>query len=350
MDYQIDFGIWGNIFPVPCAVADRHLKFCSGNQLKVLLLALREAQNPVDLDAIARRLGLTPEEVADCLEYWRNSGLFAPAEAPSASSARSLPSSPERSTTPAREEIPSPPPSKNASPALREEQVVAGQRITTIHSRAKLTPSQQNKLIREDKEIPQLLELLQGVLSRPLTPYETEGFLYLYSGLRLPAGYILMAAQYSRDIGRDNIRQIEKLVTGWVSRGIDTYDKAEEEIARLSRCRSNEGRVKAMFGLGDRELSPKEKQFIDHWYTDLGFDDELVKLAYDRTVDNTGKAAFPYLNKILNGWHEAGVHTPQEAMAEMENGPRKTVGQGQEAEESSYDLEEIRKLMALENS
>jgi DnaD/phage-associated family protein len=350
MDYQIDFGIWGSIFPVPCAVADRHLKFCSGNQLKVLLLALREAKNPVDLDAIARRLGLTPEETADCLEYWRAAGLFATAAAPSIAPVPT--STPEKDPVPVPDGTPVPASGKNAAPSLplREEQVVAGQRITTIHSRAKLTPSQQNKLIREDKEIPQLLELLQGVLSRPLTPYETEGFLYLYSGLRLSAGYILMAAQYSRDIGRDNIRQIEKLVTGWVERGIDTYDKAEEEIARLSRCRSNEGRVKTMFGIRDRELSSREKQFIDHWYTDLGFDDELVKLAYDRTVDNTGKAAFPYLNKILTRWHETGIHTPQEAMAEMENGPRKTTAPDQEAGESSYDLEEIRRLMALGSS
>ena len=113
--------------------------------------------------------------------------------------------------------------------------MVQGQRITTVHSRAKLTPSQQNKLIREDPEIPQLLQLLQEVLSRTLTPYETEGFLYLYSGLRLSASYLLMAAQYSREAGKDSIRQIEKLVTGWVEQGIDTHEQAEAEIKRLEK-------------------------------------------------------------------------------------------------------------------
>ena len=107
-------------------------------------------------------------------------------------------------------------PLKTPSPIpLREEQTVAGQRITTLHARGKLTPSQQNQLIRQDPEIPQLLELLQEVLSRPLTPYETEGFLYLYSGLRLSASYLLLAAQYSREIGKDSIRQIERLGTRW---------------------------------------------------------------------------------------------------------------------------------------
>ena len=345
MDYQIDFGIWGSIFPVPCAVADRHLKLCSGIQLKVLLLALREGKSPVDLDAIALRLGLSREEAEDCLRYWEEAGLFSAREGAPAAEAAPQPVSPAPARPAAPPASPVPP-----GPDLREERTTAeGQKITLVHSRSKLTPSQQNKLIREDGNIPQLLELLQGVLSRPLTPYETEGFLYLYSGLRLSAEYILLAAQYSRDIGRDNIRQIEKLVTGWVEQGIDTYDKAEAEIARLARRRSNEGRVKAMFGISGRELSTREKEFIDHWYTDLGFGDELVKLAYDRTVDNTGKAAFPYLNKILTRWHEAGVRTPEEAAAEMESGPRKIPGR-EEPQESSYDLEEIRRLMTLGGS
>ena len=332
-NYQIDFGIWGSIFPVPCAIADRELKLCTGEQLKVLLLALREGKSPVDLSAIARRLGISDEVVADCLDYWQSRGVFSPGgNAPS----------------PAPAERPAPPEaaaSKISPPPDREEQVVEGQRITTVHSRAKLTPSQQNKLIREDPEIPQLLQLLQEVLGRTLTPYETEGFLYLYSGLRLSASYLLMAAQYSREAGRDSIRQVEKLVTGWVDRGIVTHEQAEQEIRRLARRRENEGLVREIFGIHGRNLSAKEKDYIEHWFTDLCYGTEIIRLAYDRTVDNTGKVSFPYLNKILNRWHQEGVQTPQEALAEMESG-RKPPAKGKEApRESSYDLEEIRRLM-----
>ena len=81
-DFNIDFGIWGSIFPVPCAVADRHLKLCTGTQLKVLLLALREGKSPVDLEGAAKRLGITPAEASDCLDYWREAGIFAPGGSP----------------------------------------------------------------------------------------------------------------------------------------------------------------------------------------------------------------------------------------------------------------------------
>lgn len=335
--YQIDFGIWGNIFPVPCAIADRHLKLCTEKQLKVLLLALREGKSPVDLSAIAKRLCIGEEEAADCLDYWRAAGVFTAREdSPSGEEDKPAPT-PEKETA-------------KAPAALREEQTVKGQRITMVHSRAKLTPSQQNKLIREDPEIPQLLGLLQEILSRPLTPYETEGFLYLYSGLRLSASFLLMAVQYSRDIGKDSIRQIEKLVTGWVERGIDTHERAEEEIQRLARNRENEGKVRELFGIHGRNLSAKEKSCIEHWFADLGYDTELIGLAYDRTVDNTGKISFPYLNKILNRWHEKGVTTPQEAMQEMESGTKKKPSKGGAPDrETSYDLEEIKKFIE-ENS
>lgn len=335
--YHIDFGIWGSIFPVPCAIADRHLKLCSERQLKALLLALREGTSPVDLSSIAKRLSITVEEAADCLDYWRAAGVFtAGGGAPSAEADRPDPA-------PAHETAKQPDP-------LREERTVKGQKITTVHSRVKLTPSQQNKLIREDPEIPQLLGLLQEILSRPLTPYETEGFLYLYSGLRLSASFLLMAVQYSRDQGKDSIRQIEKLVTGWVERGIDSLDLAEEEIKRLARRRENEGKIRELFGIHGRNLSSKEKDCIEHWFTDLGYDTELIGLAYDRTVDNTGKISFPYLNKILNRWHEKGVKTPAEAMAEMEHGSRKKTSKGGDPHgETSYDLEEIKKFIE-ENS
>ena len=73
MSYEINFGPWGSIFAVPTAVADRYLKFCTEEQLKVLLLALRQGQGPVDTAGIAARLGMDEAAVTDCLQYWQES-------------------------------------------------------------------------------------------------------------------------------------------------------------------------------------------------------------------------------------------------------------------------------------
>ena len=332
MEYQIDFGIWGSIFPVPTAVADRHLKFCSEQQLKVLLLALRDAPHPVDVQYIAKRLGLSPSQISDCLDYWQQAGLFS-----TSASSQDTPSPAVRQ----------PAPSSPSSATISETVSNGEQKITTVRVRSKMTPSQISEMCKNDSSIPWLLEELQQRLARPLSPAETETVAYLYSYFHLTPDYILMAVEYCKCIGKTSMRYIERLITGWVDQGIDTHDKAEAHILELSHRASNEGLIKSLFGIQDRELSKKEKDFIQCWFQDYGFDAELIKLAYDRTVDNTGKISFPYLNKILTQWHQQGIRTREQALAEM--GSRTSpVSPGDDV--PSYDLDAIEKIMELNSN
>ena len=118
MSYEINFGPWGSIFAVPTAVADRYLKFCTEEQLKVLLLALRQGQGPVDTAGIAARLGMDEAAVTDCLQYWQESGLFTESQNPQP--AKEAPKAPEN----------------NKSAVVKTTE----NGITTIRSRGHLSP------------------------------------------------------------------------------------------------------------------------------------------------------------------------------------------------------------------
>jgi len=50
----------------------------------------------------------------------------------------------------------------------------------------------------------------------------------------------------------------------------------------------------------------------------MGFEQEAVLLAYDRTVAKKGELAWPYMNRILENWHGKGLHT----IPEIEKGDR----------------------------
>lgn len=330
MDYRVDFGFWGSIFAMPTSIVDKHLKLCSESQLKVLLLVFRDAPNAIDVQYVAKRLGLTPTQVDDALEYWKQAGVFDSNEAATAvqpTVAARPEAVPDRSVT-------------------TTEQSADGQRITTVHSRGKLTPSQINLMSKDDPNVPWLLEQLQQRLARPLSPAEVETVAYLYSYFGLTPDYLLMAVEYCKVMGKTNMRYIEKLVTGWVDAGVDTHDKAERHICELGKRCSNEGLVKTMFGIGSRELSANEKKYINIWFSDYCFDTELIKLAYDRTVDNTGEVAFPYLHKILTKWHSSGISTAAQAMQEMSS--RKASSSYDNT--ASFDLGDIEKLMKLNTS
>lgn len=329
MAFRVDFGIWGSIFPVPTAIADRHIKFCSEAQLKVLLLALRDGSDLVDSTAIGHRLGLPAEEVEDCLDYWRQAGLFSlcnPPEAPVPAKAAAAPVS--------------------AAPAhtVTETTVTPeGQRITAIRSRSHLTVGEINDLMAQDQRFPDLIAELEQRFGKVLSPTEREAVAYLYRYLELSADYILMAAAYCRGQGKTSLRYLEKVVSGWVDDGIDTFEKAELHLKKLTERQSFEARIRRMFGLPDRALTSRERECMTRWDEAYHSPDELIQLAYDRTVEATGKVSFAYLDKILGDWYRKGIVTPAAAM--QERAPAKS-----EQGEHSYDINEAFRIMDMNSN
>ena len=312
MAYTIDFGPWGSIFAVPAAVADRHLKFCSEAQLKVLLLALRQGQSPVDTAGIAGRLGLTEAEVDDCLQYWQEAQLFTEGSAPQPEKAGPAPAEPPKKTV--------------------EEGV------TTIRSRGHLSPGEVNALLREDKRFAGLAAELEKARGSVLSPSEREILAYLCGSLELTPEYLLVAAAYCRDRGKKKMSYLEKMVAGWLEEGIDTYEKAEVHIRRLTRQEDDEGRIRRLFGLPERALTAREKACINRWCGEYMTPDALIKLAYDRAVEATGKVSFAYIDKVLAAWTAKGITTVEAAEAER-TAAQKAAG------EYSFDIGEALRIM-----
>ena len=313
MAYTSDFGPWGSIFAVPAAVADRHLKFCSEAQLKVLLLALRQGQSPVDTAGIAGRLGLTEAEVDDCLQYWQEARLFTEGSAPQPEKAGPAPAEPPKKTV--------------------EEGV------TTIRSRGHLSPGEVNALLREDKRFAGLAAELEKARGSVLSPSEREILAYLCGSLELTPEYLLVAAAYCRDRGKKKMSYLEKMVAGWLEEGIDTYEKAEVHIRRLTRQEDDEGRIRRLFGLPERALTAREKACINRWCGEYMTPDALIKLAYDRAVEATGKVSFAYIDKVLAAWTAKGITTVEAAEAE------RTAAQKAAAGEYSFDIGEALRIM-----
>ncbi|MCI9117028.1 MAG: helicase DnaB, partial [Acutalibacter sp.] len=77
MEYHLELGPWGQIFPVPCALVDRHLKLAGREQLQVLLWALRHAGEGFSSQGLAQALDLSEESAQESLEYWADRGLLA---------------------------------------------------------------------------------------------------------------------------------------------------------------------------------------------------------------------------------------------------------------------------------
>jgi DNA replication protein DnaD len=55
----------------------------------------------------------------------------------------------------------------------------------------------------------------------------------------------------------------------------------------------------------------------------MGFEAAAVAEAHDRTVLNTGKLSWPYLDKILQAWHSRGLHSLREIQQKDTRRPSK---------------------------
>ena len=71
--------------------------------------------------------------------------------------------------------------------------------------------------------------------------------------------------------------------------------------------------------IDQRRLTAAEEQYLTAWIG-MGFPDESIRMAYERTCENTGALKWAYMNSILKSWHENGLHTPQE-IARGDTGP-----------------------------
>ena len=87
----------------------------------------------------------------------------------------------------------------------------------------------------------------------------------------------------------------EALETGYIA----DSEHRREKLTQTAR----------LLGITGRVLSPTESKYIGEWL-EMGFDDELIEMALDRTITNTGGLKWGYMNGILKSWHEKGLHTP----------------------------------------
>ena len=116
----------------------------------------------------------------------------------------------------------------------------------------------------------------------------------IYDYLALPAEVILELLNYCAETAREKSpgkrpspRSVEQEAYRWANREILTLEQAEEYIRRQKSLREASNRVKEALGIRGRELTPTETKYITSWLG-MGFEQEAILIAYDRTVTSTG--------------------------------------------------------------
>jgi len=166
-----------------------------------------------------------------------------------------------------------------------------------------------------------LFEQVEARLGKLMSSADTATLFGIYDWLGMPADVIFLLVVYCIEdaesrIGygrRPTMRQIERKARYWQQLGIDTTEMAVEFLKGDKLRKSDRRRIASLIGLGSRELSPSEEQYIDNWIG-MRIGDELIYKAYDITMINTGMLRWKYMDAILRNWQSKGIKT----LAELE--------------------------------
>lgn len=203
---------------------------------------------------------------------------------------------------------------------------------------------------REDSGFSAVLADAARVIGRNLSSSDTRTLFGIYDYLGIPAEVIVLlltycAEQFQERYGssrRPSARAIEKLAYQWAREEIMTLEQAEAYINAQKERRGELGRIKALLNIYGRELTATEEKYITSWL-EMGFHEEAIAIAYDRTLMQTNALKWPYMNKILLSWHEKGLHTAKE----IEEKDSRRPGKKPEAREEvrPVDMDALRKII-----
>lgn len=281
MKLQWNFG--GRVLTLPSDVAGIG---ATERQFRVLLLL---AAGVTELSALAAELNCKQSEIKEALAFWQAAGILQtdlslPAAKPAAPAALA----PE-------------PPKKLA----RADEI-------PVYSAAEL-----NAMIEHRQSLRAMIEEAQQIMGKLFTTYELNVLLGMVDYLQLDEDYVLLLLAHCMRIGKKGMRTIERYAISLSDRGITTAEALEEQVQTLETQYTLEGKVRAMFGMKNRSLTTKEQTLIAAW-AGFGYGEEIIRRAYEITVDAIHQPSMQYANAILERWHASGLKTLEEIEKALE--------------------------------
>lgn len=321
MDIKVNPSLYNNVFVVPTSVVDDNIRLAGSASLKTLLWFIRNMQNSPTPEQASKALGLSLDDVKDAISYWVERGVLVTDDTVPASQTKLSDSKPQ-----ATENI------TKCTDTQNEKLLVKPTKKPTM--------AEVVKRGNESPEIKFLLNEAQKTLGRTLTNNDAETLLWLADYCEMPVSVILMAINFaaSRNNSEKNtlrMRYIEKIVLSWMEEEIFTVESAEEKIKEITKREGRWYKLQSLLGIEKRTATAKEEELCDFIDT-YDLPDDLVKSAYDETINKKGKYSAAYLLGILKKWQEKGIKTAYDVTAEKSAKPI--------SKKATFDIDQYEKL------
>ncbi len=254
------------------------------NELRVLVYAL-SSKDGIESSETAAALGMDEQDVISAVSFWRGMGLL------NVGGKTDMGQIPANSTADTVKSVP-------ASVRDTDTKTYTGEEIA--------------RLFEQRPELHSLLDFAQTRLGRVFSPSDVAKLVYLEDYVLMTPPMIMSIIDYCVELDKKSMRYVEKTALSLYDEGINTYEALEEYFDKKKKAKSNEGLVRSIMGIGERNFTSAEKVHISKWFGEYESTCELITLAYEKTIASISKPSVPYMSKLLQRWHESGYKTVDE--------------------------------------
>ncbi|MCC8023252.1 MAG: DnaD domain protein [Clostridiales bacterium] len=342
--------IWKNgVIGLPRTVVDQYLHLASGEQLKLLLFLLGDCARAYSAAELAAALHMDERLVRDHMEFWIAQGVLCEAE-------DGQTAAPAAHAAPARRETAKPEMDcAQEVPENSNEAKPPKEKIRRL-SAPRLTPKDVLRRMEEDAGIRALLNEAQQVFGRTISHGEQEMLVNMVDYYGLTAEVILMLLDYARSAKKMNTRYITSVGRNWAEEGVDTVEEAERKLNEICAMEPVWDAICEAGDLPKKPPTPLQRECAKRWSREWGMPMDVIARAFEIARENEVKRAVPYVNKILQNWHEENLTTLEavlereqpESPAEKKRSVRAPGKKGHLDSNPSYDLDEMERISILE--
>lgn len=282
--------------------------------LRVLIAAqmLSDESGKVATGEIAAVLSLSDAEVSASLKFWRGAGILA-----------SSGSSKEKPTAKTPEKTPT---------AHR------GGALEQSGNLPQYTTSELADLIEQRRVSAEFIDEAQRVMGKVFRTYDTGVLVGIVDRLGFEEAAVLAILAYVVQKGKKTLRYAEQVAISFYDEGVTDTADVLNRIHRMERSGEVIGKIRTLYGMGSRELTTSEKKLFSAWCEKLAYDIDVIRMAYDITVDSIQKPVPKYTNSILEAWYAQGLRTADDVRAYLD-AEKKEKANGELTK--SYDIDEF---------
>ena len=271
-----------------------------------VLLALCSNDGKADEKKLAKLISCGEDEIKVAISFWRGAGVIELSEATEEKAELEVPTEMGDKVTEAKPEV--------------------AKKLRAAEELPRYSTEELANVLESRQDAAALIDECQNIAGKVFNVKEINVLVGLVDYLGLEPDYVMMLLTYCVAIGKKSLHYVEKTAFGLYDAGITTSDQLAEELRRRESAQEAEGKIRSMFGVGERAFTTKEKKFISAWINELGYSLEIIGKAYEVTADATGKGSFPYANSVLERWNAAGLRTLEDIEASYSTGEVPTQG------------------------